>query len=307
MLNELEGVDALFAAINDSIKDVPAQFEIVVVDDGSTDGTKDIIEEKLKCFPKWRLLILSRNFGQQPAYRAGIAEATGDAVIFMEADLQDPPSLIPELIERWQKGYKVVTGVRTSRAERGIRRWMFDLYHIIFYRLTDKIMPANSGMYSLIDRKIVDHLLEAPETNLFLPALKNWFGYPQTNVHYERMDRAAGKPKQTFRKLFNYGINGLTSFSDLPLQWIAILGFVISAASFAYAGVLILIKIARFFGYFESLEVMGFTTLAVAIFCLGGIQIICIGIIGQYLARIYREIKCRPLYIVESKTTSNEL
>jgi dolichol-phosphate mannosyltransferase len=184
---------------------------------------------------------------------------------------------------------------------------MFDLYHIIFYRLTDKIMPANSGMYSLIDRKIVDHLLEAPETNLFLPALKNWFGYPQTNVHYERMDRAAGKPKQTFRKLFNYGINGLTSFSDLPLQWIAILGFVISAASFAYAGVLILIKIARFFGYFESLEVMGFTTLAVAIFCLGGIQIICIGIIGQYLARIYREIKCRPLYIVESKTTSNEL
>ncbi|PQJ28081.1 glycosyltransferase family 2 protein [Rubritalea profundi] len=220
MLNERDGIDALFSAIIEGVKNVPARFEIVVVDDGSTDGTHEVIEEKLKCFSQWRLLSLSRNFGQQPAYRAGLEEATGDAVIFMEADLQDPPSLIAELFEEWQKGYKVVTGVRMSRAEKGMRRWAFDLYHVLFYRLTDRVMPANSGMYSLIDRVVVDHLLKTPEINLFIPALKNWFGYSQTTVKYARLDRAVGQPKQTLRKLVNYGVDGLTSFSDLPLQWI---------------------------------------------------------------------------------------
>ena len=306
MLNELEGIDTLFSEIQKGIKDVPARFEVVVVDDGSTDGTKEVIEEKLKCFPVWRLLILSRNFGQQPAYRAGLAEATGDAVIFMEADLQDPPSLIGKLFEQWQKGYKVVTGVRTSREERGPRRWAFDLYHVLFYRLTDRVMPANSGMYSLIDRVVVDHLLAVPETNLFLPALKNWFGYSQTTVKYDRKNRAAGQPKQTLRKLINYGMNGLTSFSDLPLQWIGMAGAIISIASFGYAGFLTALKLAQMLGYLETLKVQGFTTLAVAIFCLGGVQIMCLGILGQYMARIYREIKKRPLYIVEKSIQSHD-
>jgi glycosyltransferase involved in cell wall biosynthesis len=306
MLNEREGLDLLFEAIQRGISGVPARFELIVVDDGSTDGTRDVVEAKLARFPRWQLLILSRNFGQQPAYRAGLGEAKGDAVIFLEADLQDPPELIGELVAQWQKGFKVVTAVRTSRAERGPRRWAFDLYHKIFYRLTDRVMPANSGMYSLMDRVVVSHLLSAPEVNLFLPALKNWFGYAQTTVLYERRERAAGQPKQSLRKLVNYGLNGLLSFSDLPLQWIGVLGFIVSLASLGYAMLLAAIKAAQFFGYFPSLEVKGFTTVAVAVFCLGGIQLLCLGIVGQYLARIYREIKGRPLFVVEKRIGSNE-
>ena len=306
MLNEIEGVDALFAAIREGMEGVAARFEVVIVDDGSTDGTRDVIEQKLAVFSQWRVLILSRNFGQQSAYRAGLEEAQGDAVIFMEADLQDPPQLIGALVEKWQIGFKVVTGIRTSRAERGLRRWAFDLYHVMFHRLTERVMPANSGMYSLMDRVVVNHLLAVSERNLFLPALKNWFGYPQTTVPYARLERAVGKPKQTLRKLMNYGMNGLISFSDLPLQWIGVAGIFISLASFGYALILIAIKVARYFGYFLSLEVKGFTTLAVAVFCLGGVQLMCLGILGQYLSRIYSEVKRRPLYIVESRHQSNE-
>lgn len=306
MLNEREGLDALFAAVRKGIQNVPARFELVVVDDGSTDGTREVIEQKLATFPQWQIVVLSRNFGQQAAYRAGLGEARGEAVIFLEADLQDPPQLIGELVARWQAGFKVVTAVRTSRAERGLRRWAFDLYHVIFHRLTDRVMPANSGMYSLVDRVVTSHLLAAPEVNLFLPALKNWFGYSQTTVPYARLERAAGKPKQSFRKLLNYGLNGLLSFSDVPLQWIGVAGIVVSLVSFGYAAFLAAIKVAQLLGLFTSLEVRGFTTLAVAVFCLGGIQLLCLGIVGQYLSRIYREIKGRPLFVIEKKLQSNE-
>ena len=304
MLNEREGLDALFAAVNDAIRGVSARFEVVVVDDGSTDGTRDVIEQKLARFTQWTVLTLSRNFGQQPAYHAGLAEAQGAAVIFLEADLQDSPHLIGALVEKWQAGYKVVTAVRTSRAESGLRRCAFDMYNLIFHQLTNRAMPANSGMYSLMDRVVVNHLLASTERNLFLPALKNWFGYSQATVPYVRLERAVGKPKQTLRKLMNYGMNGLISFSDLPLQWIGIAGFLISFASFGYASILIVLKVARYFGYFLSLEVQGFTTLAVAVFCLSGVQLICLGIIGQYLSRIYSEVKNRPLYVIEKKIQS---
>jgi dolichol-phosphate mannosyltransferase len=157
-----------------------------------------------------------------------------------------------------------------------------------------------------VDRVVVEHLLAVREVNLFLPALKNWFGYAQTTVPYERRERAAGEPKQSFRKLCDYALNGLLSFSEVPLQWIGVAGLVISFASFGYAAVLVVVRILQLVGLFENLQVMGFTTLAVAIFCLGGIQLCCLGILGQYLARIYREIKQRPLYVVEKTLSSNE-
>lgn len=304
MLNERGSLRVLFDRLAAAIKETPEEWEFVVVDDGSTDGTRAALPAELARFGLWRLVILSRNFGQQPAYRAGLAQATGDAVIFLDADLQDPPELIPQLLAQWHAGYKVVTGCRTSREERGLRRLLFDSFHQLFHRMTGRVMPINSGMFSLVDRLVVNHLLAASETNLFLPALKSWYGYPQANISYARKERAVGEPKQSFVKLFRYALDGLFSFSDLPLQWIAILGAVICAGSLGYAGLLVVEKILQAFGYFAQLRVLGFTTLAVAVFGFGGLNLLALGIVGQYIARIYREIKHRPLYVVEQVVTS---
>jgi dolichol-phosphate mannosyltransferase len=305
MLNEREGLPLLFSTVRSAIANEPVHWEIVVVDDGSTDGTRDVLKQELPVFPRWQALILSRNFGQQAAYRAGLGAAKGDAVIFLDADLQDPPEIIPQLLQKWREGFKVVTACRTSRAERGPRRWMFDLFHSLFHRLTNGAMPRNSGMFSLVDRVVVNRLLEMRETTLFLPALKSWFGFAQTSVTYARKERAMGPPKQSFTKLLNYALNGIFSFSDMPLQWIGLLGLGVSLASFGYGFILFLIKLCQLFGFFATLELKGFTTLAVAIFCLGGIQLLCLGIIGQYLARMYREIKHRPLFVIEEIHSSD--
>lgn len=305
MLNERAGLRLLFDRLAGALQDRPEHWEVIIVDDGSTDGTRAALPAELARFPHWRLVVLSRNFGQQPAYRAGLEQARGDAVIFLEADLQDPPELIPQFLEQWHAGSKVVTGCRTSREERGLRRIWLEAFHQLFHRLTGGVMPVNSGMFCLVDRRVADHLLAARETNLFLPALKSWYGYPQAQVTYARQVRAAGAPKQSFLKLFRYALDGLFSFSDLPLQWIAVLGAVICAASLGYAGFLILEKILQAFGYFPQLRVLGFTTLAVAILGLGGLNLLALGIVGQYIARIYRETKGRPLYVVEELVSSD--
>jgi glycosyltransferase involved in cell wall biosynthesis len=306
MLNERDGLRALFDRIQRAVADTDADWEMVVVDDGSTDGTREVVAQELMRFARWQLVLLSRNFGQQPAYRAGIDHANGDAVILLDADLQDPPELISQLLEKWRAGFKVVTGCRTSREERGLRRVFFDTFHKIFHRMTGRIMPMNSGMFSLVDRVVLDHLVAARETNLFLPALKCWYGFPQATIEYARKDRAVGEPKQSLSKLFRYALDGLFSFSDLPLQWIAAIGAIICLASFAYAGALVIEKILQMFGYFRELRVLGFTTLAVAVFGLSGVQLLSLGIIGQYLARVYRESKGRPIYVVENVLNSNE-
>lgn len=306
MLNEREGLRALFDRLTAAIKDTDVDWEMVIVDDGSTDGTREAVAPELTRFARWRLILLSRNFGQQPAYRAGIDHASGDALIFLDADLQDPPELIPQLLEKWRAGFKVVTGCRTSREERGLRRIFFDAFHKIFHRMTGRVMPMNSGMFSLVDRVVVAHLVAARETNLFLPALKCWYGYPQTTIEYARKERTVGEAKQSLRKLFRYALDGLFSFSDLPLQWIAAIGAIICLASFLYAGVLVIEKCFQMFGYFPELRVLGFTTLAVAVFGLSGVQLLSLGIIGQYLARVYRESKGRPIYVVENVLNSHE-
>jgi glycosyltransferase involved in cell wall biosynthesis len=302
--NEEESVEALLTRLFELKQHYSFPIELVVVNDGSTDQTLSTLKGLLGRFPYWTLLSLSRNFGQQAAYRAGLDYSRGDAVIFLDADLQDPPELIAEMVEHWHQGAKVVVGCRRSRSERGLRRFLLNLFHTLFKALTGGIMPKDSGTFGLMDRVVVDHVRNLPEVNLFLPALRSWFGYKQATIYYDRAPRS-GRPKQTLLKLVNYAWDGITSFSDLPLKLIGLLGLVISSLGFCYAFILLSIKLAQVFGFFRELEVMGFTTLAVAVLFIGGIQLLCLGIIGEYIARSYKEAKRRPIYIVEEVQQTN--
>ena len=296
--NEERGIEALFARLHQMEQNVPVPVEIVVVDDGSTDETGSVLKKHLPTFRNWTMLSLSRNFGQQAAYRAGLDHALGDAVVFIDADLQDPPELISDMVERWQQGAKVVVACRQSRTEKGLRGFLLKRFHTIFNALTGGIMPKDSGTFGLMDRVVADQVRKLPEVNLFLPGLRSWFGYKQEIVFYDRAARV-DQPKQTFRKLFAYAWDGITSFSEVPLKLIGLAGLIISALGFCYAAVLVFIKVAQALGFFHELEVMGFTTLAVAVLFMGGVQLLCLGIIGEYVARAYKETKRRPIYVVD--------
>jgi polyisoprenyl-phosphate glycosyltransferase len=297
--NEEETIAPMLARVLALVRaEAEARWELVFVNDGSRDATQERLLGAAEQFPAWKLVQLSRNFGQQAAYRAGLEHASGDAVVFLDADLQDPPEMIPEMIRLWRDGAKLVVGQRRSRAETGFRRFCFDLFHTIFHRMTQGAMPKNSGTFGLMDRVIVEQLRRMPELNVFLPALRCWVGFRQEVVWYDRAVRE-GEPKQSFAKLLRYAWNGITSFSVLPLKAISLLGLLISLGGIAYGFLLLGIKLLQLAGFFPELVVQGFTTLAVAIFSLGGIQLLCLGIIGEYLARIYDEVKRRPPYIVE--------
>jgi glycosyltransferase involved in cell wall biosynthesis len=303
--NEEQGVEALFARLQKLGQSLSLPTELVLVDDGSTDKTFSALQSHLAPFRHWTLVGLSRNFGQQAAYRAGLDQAQGDAVIFMDADLQDPPELVLEMVKHWREGAKVVVACRRSRTERGLRGFLLKRFHTLFKALTGGIMPKDSGTFGLMDRIVADQIRKLPEVNLFLPGLRSWFGYKQEIVFYDRAARV-DQPKQTFRKLFAYAWDGITSFSEVPLKLIGLAGLVISALGFCYAFVLIFIKVTQALGFFHELEVMGFTTLAVAVLFMGGVQLLCLGIIGEYVARAYKETKRRPIYIVDQIQRSAE-
>jgi glycosyltransferase involved in cell wall biosynthesis len=302
--NEEKIVEPLIAKLRELDAALGVPLEVVIVNDGSSDRTRAALEALLPGFAHWQLLNLSRNFGQQAAFRAGIEAATGQAVVMMDGDLQDPPEFIPEMVAAWRNGAKVVTGCRRSRPERGLRGFCFRRFHDLFHFLTGGVMPKDSGTFGLMDRLVVDQLKQMPELNVFLPALRCWVGYKQAKVWYDRKERD-GEAKQSFARLFNYAWDGITSFSDLPLKLIAVMGFAISFLGFAYGAVLVALRVLQLFGFLSHLSVLGFTTVAVAVFFIGGIQLICIGILGEYLARIYKEVKKRPTYILDETSGSD--
>lgn len=296
--NEEDVLPGLVKALHACFQDTSVRWQWIAVDDGSMDTTNALVTEAMKGFSSARLVTLSRNFGQQPAYRAGLDHADGDAVVFLDADLQDPPTTIPEMITKWREGARLVVGCRRSRPERGLRGLLFKLFHSLFFHLTHGAMPRDSGTFGLMDRVIVERLRTLPEVNLFLPALRRWVGSRQDVVWYDRQERD-GKPRQTYAKLFQYAWDGITSFSEAPLKYISMAGLVICLFSGLYASLLIGIKLGQLAGFFSELQVPGFTTLAVAVISLGGLQLLALGVLGEYLARVYREVKGRPLYIVE--------
>ena len=295
--NEEALLEELFRRVTRVFDAVEHEFGIrcewLLVNDGSRDRTLAMLSDFAERDPRLVVLDLSRNFGHQPAIQAGLEHATGDAIVIMDGDLQDPPELITELVRAWLKGSKVVVAQRRSRAEHGVKGMMFAAFHKMLAKVSDLKMETGSGVFGLLDRRAANSLLELRERNRFLPGLRTWVGYEQAKVFYDREERAAGKPKQSFTRLLRYGFDAIFSFSLKPLRAIWTLGFVVSIFSFCYALFLILMRILH------VNVVAGFTTPTVAILLLGGIQLISIGILGEYLGRIYDEVKQRPHYVIQ--------
>ena len=272
------------------------QWTALLVDDGSRDQSVALIRAHAAKDRRFVLLELSRNFGFQAAITAGLAHAKGDAVVTMDADLQDPPECIPDLVAQWRAGASVVRAVRRSRTETGPRRLGMDIFHRFFNRITDFPIEANTGTFGLLDRAAVDALNALPERNRFFPGLRAWVGFPTAEVSYDRQERAAGQPQQTFRRLVRYAFDGLFSFSYLPLRLLTYAGVGISLCGFAL-GVFFIAR--RLFGV--EVAATGFTTLVTLVLFLGGVQLIGIGILGEYLARVYDEVKQRPAFILKRR------
>ena len=269
-------------------------WRVVFVDDGSRDRTAALVAAAAAKDPRLQLIELSRNFGFQAALAAGLAHAPGDAVVTMDADLQDPPEIIPEMVDAWRGGAEVVRAVRRSRQESGLRRVGMDLFHFFFRRVSDFPIEQNTGTFGLMDRAALDALNRLPERHRFFPGLRSWVGFRTAEVAYDRQERAAGRPQQTLRRLVRYAFDGVFSFSYLPLRLLAYAGLLIGVSGFflgLYYVIKRLIDIER--------APTGFTTLAALILFLGGVQLIGIGVLGEYLARIYDEVKQRPLYIIK--------
>ena len=270
-------------------------WQVLFVNDGSRDGSGRLLEAQGVRDPRFRTIELSRNFGHQAALTAGIAEAgAADAVITLDADLQDPPELIPELIAAWQQGAEVVVALRRSREDRGIRRVGFDLFHRVFQRLSDHPIEPNTGTFGLLGREAVEAFNRLPEQHRFFPGLRAWVGFEQVQVLYDRQGRAAGAPAQTFRRLVSYALDGIFSFSRLPLRLLTMSGVAIACVGFAM-GMFFVVR--RLIGV--EIAQTGFTTLVTLTLFLGGIQLIGIGVLGEYLGRVYDEVKRRPQYVVK--------
>ena len=270
-------------------------WRAIFVNDGSRDRSAELVATLRRRDPRFELLELSRNFGFQSALAAGLARAQGsDAAVTMDADLQDPPELIPELVAAWRAGAEVVRAVRRSRQETGVRRAGFDLFHAVFGKLTDTPMEPNTGTFGLLGRNALEAFVQLPERHRFFPGLRSWIGFTTADVTYDRQERAAGKPKQTFRRLIRYAVDGFFSFSYLPLRFLTDTGLLVSGLGFAL-GLFFIVK--RLLGI--ETATTGFTTLVSLVTFLGGIQLIGIGILGEDLGRVYDEVKQRPIYLVK--------
>ncbi len=294
LYNESENVNELVRRLQQTLAD--QRYEIVLVDDGSTDDTAQLVTDLAARHPQLQLLRLSRNFGHQAAITAGIEHAQGDVVVVMDADLQDPPEVIPQFLAYWQQGYKVVYAIRKQRKESALKRTAYATFYRILRRLSYLDIPLDSGDFALMDRKVVDILNHLPERNRFVRGIRTWVGFRQIGVEYERQERAAGEPKYTFRKLLKLAYDGVISFSHLPLRLMSAAGFILFLL--AFVGIIVVLYIRIFM---PEVSVPGFATTATVILFLGGIQLLAIGILGEYIARIFDEVKARPNYVVAER------
>lgn len=294
VFNEEEVLPALGERLGRALDATGESWEIVLVDDGSSDASRRLMEKLHEADPRIGYVALARNFGHQLAASAGMAHARGEAVVLIDADLQDPPEVIPEMLSLWREGYDVVYGQRASRAgETAFKRATAALFYRGLRALTAVEIPVDTGDFRLMSRRVVDAMNALPEHHRFIRGLVAWVGFRQKALLYERAPRAAGETKYPFRKMLRFAADATVSFSFMPLRLATALGLVVSFSSFAYALYAVWARL------FTGSTVSGWTSLMVAVLFIGGVQLLCIGAIGEYLGRVYEEVKGRPLYVVE--------
>lgn len=294
MYNEAESLSLLFARLLPVLESVTPAWEVLCVNDGSQDATLAGLAAWHAREPRIRYLSLSRNFGKEAALTAGLNHARGEAVIPFDADLQDPPETIPEMVALWRQGYKVVLAARRARhGENPLKSASAWLFYQCLARLTPTHIPPNTGDFRLMDQQVVQVLRLLPERTRFMKGLFAWVGFKTATVTFDRAPRASGQPKQSLRKLWRLAKDGVFSFTTLPLKITTYLGIGISTLAFSYAIWLLLRTV------FWGVDVPGYASIMAGILCMGGVQLICLGIIGEYVGRIYRETKHRPIYIIE--------
>jgi glycosyltransferase involved in cell wall biosynthesis len=290
--NEAGTIAELHRRVTAALAD-QGDYEIVLVDDGSTDDSWDRMLALVRSDPRVRLLRLSRNFGHQAALTAGLDASRGDAVVLMDADLQDPPELIPTLVAKWREGFDVVYGLRTGReGETRFKVWTAAVFYRILRGMTRVEIPADAGDFRLLSRRAVDSLARMPERARFLRGMTSWLGYPQVGVQYQRDARHSGETKFPTRRMIGFALDAITSFSTTPIRIVTGVGFVFVVFCAGVFGWAVYIKV------FTDTAVAGWTSVLIVVLLLGGMQLVALGIIGQYVARIFEEAKQRPLYLV---------
>lgn len=294
MYNEASVLPLFFERTIEVLAHAGVEYEFICVDDGSSDSTLDLLREYAARDPRIKVVSFSRNFGKESAMTAALDFASGDALIPIDADLQDPPELIPELLAKWRGGYEVVFAKRASRdSDSFLKRNTALWFYSIFNKMSDTDIPHNVGDYRLLDRKVAEIIRRLPEKDRFMKGLFCWPGYRSASVEYVRPIRAEGYSKFNFWKLWNFALSGFASFSTMPIRAGIYLGLLISLISFLYAFFIVTKTI--FFG----IDVPGYASIMVTMLFLGGIQLFFLGLLGEYIGRIYKEVKNRPLYVVQ--------
>ena len=293
MYNEDENIGPFYERVKLALDGIGDTWELVCINDGSSDNTLANLILLHSADPRVKVINLSRNFGKEVALTAGLNHAAGQAVIPIDADLQDPPELICKLVEKWREGYDVVNATRSSRqGESWVKRTTANLFYRWLDRMTNINIPRNTGDFRLLARPAIDALLLIPERTRFMKGLFAWVGFTQATVYYERHPRFAGKTKWNYWRLWNFALDGITSFSSMPLKIWSYAGLLLAMLSLSYA-VFLIARTA-----INGRDVPGYASIMVTILFLGGIQLITLGVIGEYLGRVYEEVKRRPLYII---------
>ena len=293
IFNELENIPELYHRMREVMSSVGETWELILVDDGSRDGSTDLIRKLAETDDHVRPVIFARNFGHQIAVTAGLDYSRGDAVIIIDADLQDPPEVILDLIAKWREGYEVVYAVRKEReGETWFKKTTASLFYRIIYKITDVKIPLDTGDFRLLDRKVVNIMSKMRERHRFLRGMASWVGFKQIGVEYKRAARFAGVTKYPFNKMLKLALNAVTSFSYVPLQIATYIGFIAAALSIISIPVVIVLRLVG------TTQLTGQATTLIMVLFLGGVQLISLGIIGEYIGRIYDEVKGRPIYVV---------